>query len=176
MIMLELLEQLKDFHYEQYVHSKNVEVLCEQMAIRLNLNEKQIEDLKYIGLYHDIGKLRIPIEILGKEGSLTEYEWTIIRLHSLYSTSLLDSLDREVKDAVLFHHENLDGSGYFKMRDEQLSLYQRIIHVCDVYEALTAKRCYKEPWTKEEALRYMNDNIGKMFDCNIVKLLEDIVS
>lgn len=173
--MLDLLEQLREYHYEQYTHSKKVSQICELIGFELGLCTFQIEELKYIGLYHDIGKLKIPIEVLGKSGELTEHEWTVIKLHSLYSISLLDTDDKEIREAILYHHENLDGSGYFGIKDKELSLYQRIIHVADVYEALTAKRCYKEAWSKEDAYNYMIEKSGTMFDKNIVRILGNII-
>lgn len=173
--MLNLLEQLREYHYEQYTHSKKVSQICELIGFELGLCTYQIEELKYIGLYHDIGKLKIPIEVLGKSGELTEHEWTVIKLHSLYSISLLDTDDKEIREAILYHHENLDGSGYFGIKDKELSLYQRIIHVADVYEALTAKRCYKEAWSREDAYNYMIEKSGTMFDENIVRILGDII-
>lgn len=173
--MLNLLEQLREYHYEQYTHSKKVSQICELIGFELGLCTFQIEELKYIGLYHDIGKLKIPIEVLGKSGELTEHEWTVIKLHSLYSISLLDTENKEIREAILYHHENLDGSGYFGIKDKELSLYQRIIHVADVYEALTAKRCYKEAWSKEDAYNYMIEKSGTMFDKNIVRILGNII-
>ena len=174
--MCELLKKLKDYHKEQYTHVKRVSQLCMLIGFELGMSLKEIEDLKVIGLYHDIGKLRIPIEILSKTGELTEKEWNIIKLHSLYSISLLELEDKEIREAILYHHENLDGSGYFEKTDKELSLYQRIIHAADVYEALTAKRCYKEPWSKEEAYKYLNDKSGTMFDPMIVNLLGEVIA
>lgn len=172
---MELLEQLKEYHIEQYTHVKRTAHLCVLIGFEMGLCSKQLEDLKIIGLYHDIGKLRIPLEILSKTGELTENEYTVIKLHSLYSISLLDTNNMDIREAILYHHENLDGSGYFGMIGMQLGLYQRIIHVADVYEALTAERCYKKSWSKEEAYQYMVEHSGTMFDEKIVQVLEKII-
>lgn len=172
---MELLEQLKDYHIEQYTHVKRTAHLCVLIGFELGLCSEQLKDLQTIGLYHDIGKLRIPLEILSKKEQLTEHEYNVIKLHSLYSISLLDINNMDIREAILYHHENLDGSGYFGMVDMQLSLYQRIIHVADVYEALTAERCYKKAWSKEEAYQYMVEHTGTMFDKKIVKVLGKII-
>lgn len=172
---MELLEQLKDYHLEQYTHSKKTANLCVLIGFELGLCTKQLEDLKIIGLYHDIGKLRIPLEILSKKGKLSDHEYTVIKLHSLYSISLLEIENMEIREAILYHHENLDGSGYFGMVDKQLSLYQRIIHVADVFEALTADRCYSPAWPTEDAYKYLVENTGTMFDGKIVEVLGGII-
>lgn len=170
-----LLEQLKEYHVEQYTHVKRVAHLCILIGFELGLGLQQLDDLKTIGLYHDIGKLRIPLDILSKTEELTEQEYTAIKLHSLYSISLIETDNQRIREAILYHHENLDGSGYFGVTNEQLSLYQRIIHVADVYEALTAERCYKKAWDKEEAYQYLVKHSGTMFDDNIVQVLETII-
>ena len=172
---MELLKRLKEYHSEQYTHSKRTAHLCVLIGLELGLCSEQLKDLKTIGLYHDIGKLRIPIEILSKTGELTEQEYGVIKLHSLYSISFLETEDMKIREAILFHHENLDGSGYYQIAGNGLSLYQRIIHVADVYEALTAERCYKKPWTREEAYQYMVENSGTMFDKSVVEILKDII-
>lgn len=172
---MKLLEQLKEYHLEQYAHVKRTAHLCVLIGVELGLCTQQLQDLKIVGLYHDIGKLRIPLEILSKVGDLTENEYTVIKLHSLYSISLLDTNNMDIREAILYHHENLDGSGYFGMIGMQLGLYQRIIHVADVYEALIAERCYKKAWSKEEAYQYLVDHIGTMFDELVVKALRAII-
>lgn len=170
-----LLERLKEYHFEQYTHVKRTAHLCVLIGVELGFNNKQLQELKKIGLYHDIGKLRIPIEILSKTDELTEQEYNVIKQHSLYSISFLKTDNMKIREAILYHHENLDGSGYYKIKDNNLSIYQRIIRVADVYDALTSERCYKTAWTKEEAFKYLKDNSGTMFDKDIVRILEDII-
>ncbi|MEE0930526.1 MAG: HD domain-containing protein [Acutalibacteraceae bacterium] len=172
---MDLLEKLKEHHLEQYTHSKRVSILCVLIGFKLGLSLEQLNELDTIGLYHDIGKIKIPIEILGKKGKLTQQEYTLIKLHSLYSSMLIKNESKTIREAVLYHHENLDGSGYFHIKGDHLNIYQRILHVADVYEALTAERCYKKPWSKEEAYQYMADHIDTMFDKQIVETLKDII-
>ena len=172
---MDLLRRLKEHHLEQYTHSKKTAQLCVLIGFKLGLKTQQLKDLEYIGLYHDIGKIKIDASILSNPGDLTEREYGIVKLHSLYSVSLIEAQSAQVREAILYHHENLDGTGYYGLIDKDLSIYQRIIHVADVYEALTAKRCYKEAWTKEDAYQYMIENSGTKFDQKIVKILKDII-
>lgn len=172
---MELLEQLKEYHMEQYAHVKRTAHLCILLGFELGLCTQQLKDLQFIGLYHDIGKLQIPLEILSKKEELTDHEYTVIKLHSLYSISMLETEDAEIRKAILYHHENLDGSGYFQIKEKDLSLYQRIIHIADVYEALTAERCYKPAWGKEKAYKYMMEHSGAMFDEKVVEVLKRII-
>lgn len=171
----ELLERLKDHHFEQYTHVRRVSNLCVLIGFELGLNQERLKELKEIGLYHDIGKIKIPIHILSKPDKLTEEEFEIIKLHTIYSLSLLDTDDKRIREAILYHHENLDGSGYFGVKGVELNLYQKILHVADVFEALTSKRCYREAWTKEAAYEYMAANSDTMFDRNVVKALCKII-
>lgn len=172
---MRLLKRLKEYHFEQYAHVKRTAHLCVLIGVELGFNNKQLQELKTIGLYHDIGKLRIPIEILSKTDELTEQEYDIVKQHSLYSISFLKTDNMKIREAILYHHENLDGSGYYKVKDNDLSIYQRIIRVADVYDALVSKRCYKSSWTKEDAYQYLTKNTGTMFDENIVEILGNII-
>ena len=88
---MELLEQLKEYHMEQYAHVKRTAHLCILLGFELGLCTQQLKDLQFIGLYHDIGKLQIPLEILSKKEELTDHEYTVIKLHSLYSISMLET-------------------------------------------------------------------------------------
>ncbi|MFO8087318.1 MAG: HD domain-containing protein [Bacteroidales bacterium] len=110
------------------------------------------------GLLHDIGKTKIPKNILNKNGKLNNLEYISIQSHTAYSVSLLfqTGLPKYALEAILYHHENEDGSGYpSSLKSEKIPLLAKIAHIADVFEALTAKRSYKEPKTTFEALRIM---------------------
>lgn len=126
--------------------------VCEELAKRLNLSEKEIEKLYYGALIHDIGMLAIPDEILLAARKLTTAEIKAMRQHVAISEEILkDRLDQEVLDIVLTHHERLDGSGYPKgLREADMNLAQKILQVADTVTALTNKRHYKEVADKEE--------------------------
>lgn len=111
-----------------------------------------------VGFLHDIGKIRIPKNILNKRGKLSNLEYVMIQAHTAYSVSLLfeTNLPKNVMQGILYHHENEDGSGYpCGITNKQIPLMAKIVHVADVFDALTSRRPYKEPKTPFEALRIM---------------------
>lgn len=126
--------------------------VCEDLAKRLNLNEKEIEKLYYGALIHDIGMISVPDEILQAARKLTKDEIMVMRRHVAFSEEILkDRLDQDVVDIVVAHHERLDGSGYPKgLREADLNLSQKILQVADTVTGLTNKRHYKEAADIEE--------------------------
>ena len=166
------LTDLRTYDDYTYSHSVNVAVLSAVIALGLRLPETDISNIVLAGLLHDVGKLSIPIEIINKPSRLTSEEYSIIKNHAVYSYEKLKKrmdISAQVKQAILYHHENLDGSGYPNGVDaSSLSLYARILHVADVYDALVSKRPYKEPYSSFEAIEYLMGGCGSMFDQNIV--------
>ena len=110
------------------------------------------------GYLHDIGKIKIPKAVLNKKGKLDNLEYVIVQCHTAYSLSLLfeAELPASVKQAILYHHENEDGSGYpCGKKEHQIPLLAKICHIVDVFDALTSKRDYKEAKTVFAALQIM---------------------
>nr|NJM02006.1 HD domain-containing protein [Desulfobacula sp.] len=153
--------------YETHTHSIKVGWL---MATFIHANQELFNfdkalDLKpflvqaaVAGLLHDIGKIKIPPNILNKNGKLDNLEYIIIQSHTAYSASLLFDMDisKHTMQAILYHHENEDGSGYpTGLSREQIPLIAKICHIADVFDALTSRRHYKEPKTPFEALKIM---------------------
>ena len=153
--------------YDTHTHSIKVSWL---MAIFINANrdlfpEQSNQDFKKFlvqasvaGMLHDIGKTKIPKNILNKKSRLNNLEYVCIQSHTAYSLSLLfvTGLSKIAMEAILYHHENKDGSGYpTGIKDDQIPLIAQIAHMADVFEALTAKRAYKDPKTPFEALTIM---------------------
>lgn len=110
------------------------------------------------GFLHDIGKIKIPRNVINKPGKFNNLEYVIVQSHTAYSTSLLfeTELSMDTLKAILYHHENEDGSGYpCGYRSEQIPMMAKICHIADVFDALTSKRAYKEPKTPYQALSIM---------------------
>ena len=100
------------------------------------------------GLFHDIGKMLIPYSIIAKPGRLSEEEFATVKKHPALGYELLQSqdVDVHVKNAALMHHERSDGSGYpSKLKGNQIDPYARMVAIADVYDAMTAARCYRGP-------------------------------
>ena len=151
------MTDLRSYDDYTYAHSVNVAVLCCVIGMGMGMSERDLNYLVTAALLHDLGKLAIPKEILNKPGRLTPDEYQLMKTHSTRSYQLLSkrwNISAHIKQTVLLHHENVDGSGYPQglMGDEQ-SLSVRIVHVADVYDALTSERVYKKAYSHEEAVQ-----------------------
>lgn len=151
--------RLKSKDEYTFLHSVAVCTLMVNFARHLDLDDGQVRELGMAGLLHDIGKAAIPDEILNKPGRLTDEEFELIRSHPLQGVSLLADAPEMVAAAIdvcQHHHEKMDGTGYpFGLPGEQISLAARMGAICDVYDALTSDRIYKDAWTPLEAVSAM---------------------
>jgi putative two-component system response regulator len=130
---------------------------------------------------HDIGKIGIPDLILLKPGKLESHEWTIMKTHTTIGAEILSADDSELltmaRIIALNHHEKWDGSGYPNgLKEEEIPLVGRIVALADVFDALTSVRPYKEAWTLEDTMDYINNNRGKHFDPVMVDLLHERIN
>lgn len=131
-----------------YSHALNVALVCSYTGKWFGLNDDDVKTLILAGFYYDIGKCKIPNEILNKQGRLTEEEFKIIKNHPIYGYQMLVNckLDKRIKLAALMHHERCDGSGYpQKLTDERIDSFAKIIGIIDSYEAMTSFRTYRSP-------------------------------
>ncbi|UZK66144.1 HD-GYP domain-containing protein [Sphingomonas sp. M1-B02] len=151
--------RLKTRNEYTYMHSVAVCALMINFARQLGLPESEVRDLGVAGLLHDIGKMATPLEVLEKPGSLTADELAQIRNHPIEGHALIcESADvpAAALDVCLHHHERIDGGGYpFGLSGEQVSLHARMGAICDVYDAITSHRPYKDPWCPNQALATM---------------------
>lgn len=163
-----------------YVHCINVSVLSVIVGIGMGLNYNQLKHLSEAALLHDIGKVSISLDILNKKEKLTDDEMKIIRSHPEEGYNIIKDnfmISGIVKNAVLSHHENEDGSGYPRqLKGNQIHLYAKIIHVCDVYDALVSNRVYRKAMNPADALEYLMSNCWIMFDVYCVKKIMEYVS
>ncbi|MCR5107529.1 MAG: response regulator [Lachnospiraceae bacterium] len=177
-ISIDLLD-LRSFDDYTYHHSVNVAVYATAVATLMGLDDEEIQEVAVAALCHDLGKAMISPDIINKKGRLTDEEFEEIKNHSRYSYEILYSnplISTAVRQAVLCHHENLNGSGYplGKMGDE-IPLYAKIIHAVDIYDALTSRRPYKEPYAPVEALEYMTGGVNILFDENVVRIMQKVI-
>lgn len=142
-----------------YLHSVAVCALMVCIARHRNLDADEVRELGMAGLLHDIGKIRIPDEILKKPGKLTDEEYRSAQCHTQHGFDLLrevPDIPERALDVCLHHHEKLDGTGYpFGLAGEEISFAARLGAVCDVFDALTSNRAYKAPWSRQKALEAM---------------------
>lgn len=162
------LARLKTSDEYTYMHSVAVCALMIALARQLELCEEQVRDAGTAGLLHDIGKMMIPDAILNKPGKLTDAEFTTMRDHPMAGLQLLKG-NREISaivlDVCLHHHEKVDGSGYpHHLTGEHISLFAKMGAVCDVYDAITSNRPYKNGWDPAESIRKMAEWSKGHFD------------
>lgn len=153
------LARLKTADDYTYMHSVAVCALMLALARQLNLNADQTQQAGVAGLLHDIGKMAIPSSILQKKGKLTEEEFGTVRKHPAAGVALLANavgISDIVRDVCVHHHEKMDGTGYpHRLAGDAISLFARMGAICDVYDAITSTRPYKEGWCPAESLQRM---------------------
>ena len=157
-------------------HTQGVVALALAIGSCLRLNDRQMRDLEFGALLHDVGKLRVPNAIINKPGKLTADEWVLIRRHPGYGQEMLDRVGGVLSDAgaiVRAHHERWDGEGYpDHLIGEQIPLLARIITVCDSFSAMTTDRPYSAGMPQEAALAEVRRCSGSQFDPTVVEALD----
>ncbi len=154
-------------------HSLNVGMLLANFGRFLKLSRQTIKELLVGGLLHDTGKIMVPDEILHKPGRLTIDEFAIMKRHVEYSVQFLDKaegISKIVRTVAANHHERLDGLGYPRgLKGMELCLVSRISTIVDVFDALTADRCYKKGMQATQAFHILLQGAGTQFDETLVK-------
>jgi len=153
------LVRLKTQDDYTYMHSVAVCAMMTALAKELGLGDTEIRQAGLAGLMHDIGKAAIPLEVLNKPGALTEQEFNLVKLHPEkgHAFMLHAQIEDDVSlDVCLHHHEKIDGSGYPKqLKGDQISIFAKMGAVCDVYDAVTSNRPYKDGWEPGVSLQRM---------------------
>lgn len=153
------LARLKTRDEYTYMHSVAVCALMIALARQLGLPPALVHEAGIAGLMHDVGKVVIPLTILNKPGALSDEEFATMRSHSQSGANMLlksQHFSARVMDVCLHHHEKIDGTGYpHRLAGSQISLFARMGAVCDVYDAVTSDRPYKEAWGPAEAIHRM---------------------
>lgn len=165
---------------ETGLHIIRMSKYSQLLAQAAGMDEQQIELLLNASPMHDIGKIGIPDNILLKPGKLDENEWAIMKTHPAIGAEILSGHSSELmgmaSQIALTHHEKWDGSGYPNgLKGDEIPLVGRMVAICDVFDALTTARPYKNAWPVDEAISYISDNSGKHFDPGLVRLCPDIL-
>jgi len=173
------LVQMKEFDQYTTTHSLNVSVLTMALAEHLRLSAADVRTFGVAGLLHDLGKVRIPKDILVKPGKLTEAEREVMQRHPVDGARLIVASDKNLDLAAVVayeHHIMLDGGGYPKPHYGRGCHHaSELVHVCDVYDALRTNRPYREAWESERVLRYLDERAGKEFDPKIARAFIEMV-
>ena len=160
-------------------HSRDVVDLTLAVVDELGLSERERRDAEFAALLHDVGKLRIPNEIINKAGPLTPEEFEVVKRHTIEGERLLHrvgGLLGEIGRIVRSCHERYDGSGYPDgLRDEEIPPLARIVACCDAYNAMTTDRSYRKAMPQHEAIGELRRGSGSQFDPTVVEALVTVV-
>ncbi len=161
-------------------HSVRTGFIARTLGVVLRISGEELRALEIGAQLHDVGKSRVPRDILFKPGPLDEREWTILRRHPEAGAEMLDFLFSElplVREIVLCHHERWDGGGYPRgLKGEAIPLLARIVAVADAYEAMTSDRPYRRALSPERAEEIIRQETGKQFDPQVAQALLDILA
>ena len=164
------LARLKTKDDYTYMHSVAVCALMVSLARQLGLSAEQTRESGLAGLLHDIGKMAIPLDILNNPGKLTDKEFAVVKEHPVAGYRMLlegGAVGEIALDVCLHHHEKMDGTGYpDQLSGDNISVFARMGMLCDVYDAITSNRPYKQGWCPSESLRKMAEWEGH-FDKSI---------
>lgn len=168
--VVDLLHDKSEFYH---THSKRVGLIAGAICDAMNLDNKEKEKIRMGAMVHDIGKIYVDQEWLERNGPLTEKEWEMIKMHPIKGANLLRKLrvDSDIITGVLYHHENIDGTGYpLQLEKNNIPLAARIIRVADSIEAMASKRPYRAVKTFTEIEQELLKGKGTQFDEQIVKI------
>ena len=143
------------------------------MSLKHKINPVSIE---YAALMHDVGKLAVPEAILNKPAGLDEDEWKVMKTHPGAGVKMLAPIKTFdiITPWIKYHHERIDGNGYYGLKGKDIPLEARIICVADSYSAITMRRAYKDAKTYDEAVAILKDNAGTQFDTQLVDIFVSI--
>ena len=165
------LLRLKKFDEYTTTHSMNVAVLTMGLAEWLGLGARDVRAFGIAGLMHDLGKVTIPLDVLNKAGKLDENERAIMNAHPVEGARIILKTERDLDLAAVVayeHHIMLNGGGYPSMQfKRECHAASKLVHVCDVYDALRTKRPYRDAWPADKVLAYLEERSGMEFDGQI---------
>ena len=166
------INQIKNSDEYTYTHSVNVAMICMLIGKWMKYDIEKIKLLVQAALLHDIGKIKVPSEILNKPAKLTDVEFVEMRKHPVYGYRIVDeivSINSEVKKSILMHHEREDGTGYpVGLKSSQINEFAKIIPIADIYDAMTSNRVYKLKDSPFEVFDFMENKVFGVLNQSVV--------
>lgn len=159
-------------------HSLRVAEYSKEIARRMNKSPKEQEIIYYAGLLHDVGKIRIPVEVINKPGKLSDEEFEQIKIHPVTSYHIVKDIfdDPSVKNGAKFHHERYDGTGYPNgLRGENIPEVARIIGVADSYDAMASNRSYRKYLPQAVIRNEIKKGKGNQFDPVVADIMLEMI-
>jgi len=167
------LTGIRDIDNYTFHHSVDVCIYSVITGKAIGLSTEELTVLGIGAILHDIGKCKVPTEILLKPGKLTDDEFMVMKLHTIYGYEIIynsDGLSKQIANIACQHHEKWNGAGYpAGIKENQIDTLARIVSVADVYDALTADRCYRKKDLPHEAAEFVMGNSGTLFDPDLAK-------
>lgn len=173
----EIMKSVDDKDKYTKQHCNRVQELSFKIAKQMNLKGDTLEGIQFSSIFHDLGKVEIPNEILNKPGKLTDEEYEIIKTHSYHGSQIIKSLYfKNLEKIVLQHHERVDGTGYPNgLKGDEICLEAAIISVADTYDAMTSDRPYRKALSKDVALDEIKRLKGKHFKEEVVEAFLEVI-
>ena len=168
-----VLRNINNKYDKEQIHTERVSGYCAEIGRVMGFSEAKVEELRTVGVLHDIGKITVSPDILNKSEKLTQAEWDEIKRHPVTGYNILKGAEEYAifAEAVLHHHERWDGKGYPSgLKGNEIPLYARMIAVADAFEAMTAQRSYQKGKRLEEAVDELKKCSGTQFDAEITQL------
>lgn len=160
-------------------HSSRVAAYSRELARRIGVDADELDNVFYVALMHDCGKIGVPDAVLKKPDKLTKEEYALIQSHTTLGDTILANFTSipNISDGAHFHHERFDGKGYpTGIRGKDIPLYARIICIADSTDAMSSNRCYRERLTDEQIIEELRENAGKQFDPDFIPHIVDMIS
>lgn len=161
------------------MHEEHVAELMAGLASQMSMSSDEISLAFIVGLIHDIGKIKTPRNILNKPGRLTDEEYKIMKEHAQQGADMLSAVEgaEAIIPVMRHHHERYDGKGYPQgLCGENIPLLSRMLALCDVFDAMTTERCYKEVSTLEESVAEIKRCSGTQFDPQLCELFIEFLT
>ncbi len=173
------LLRLKQFDQYTTTHALNVSILTMALAEYIGLGPTEVRQFGIAGLLHDLGKVKIPEEILNKPGKLTDQERLIMNNHTVEGARLILAAEQHLDMAAVVayeHHIKMDGGGYPTLRHpRKCHQASELVHVCDVFDALRTDRPYRDAWPAERVMKMIGEGAGQEFDPNLVHAFSEMI-
>lgn len=168
---IQTMEQLRIIDEYVYSHAINVSMMCAALSIKLGYSDKDVQDLTLAALLHDIGKIKVPKEIIDKKGPLLAEEEKIMRAHTDYGYDIIMdmNLSEKIARVALEHQEKYDGSGYNEgLKADEISIFAQITSIADTYDTLVSNRANMKALSQQEAIKIMISESRKSFNPNLL--------
>jgi HD-GYP domain-containing protein (c-di-GMP phosphodiesterase class II) len=173
-----LIEVMEDVIEDLHGHVHRVSDLAVDLGIGIGLPGDDLDRLALAGVLHDVGKIHLDPKILGKPGPLDDDEFELIRRHPEMGFAMTrNRLDARVAEAILYHHERVDGRGYpFGLEADNIPILSRIVLVADAFDAMTSVRAYQPALPIEFAVQEIRKNAGTQFDTTVVDIFLELAA